>query len=254
VVWRQGDDFVGWAPEPPAWIDDGGDDTDAGFEWCYELLGTLLEDSLDGNVLADDSARSAQRATSPSLHDGDPEWGITRRPPARPTVVAAHRQLATFARTHASDSSVTTPGAAHASTAPVATTTGSSSSSSSGSPAHKSSTTDSDDARADLSVDRLPPGALLVPMILSEPVEARGGTSFGSSRSSYGPSSGSYGGSRSYGAGVVAQGSSSKRYDHASSSGGGSSGYRSYSHSSSHSSSSGSSHSSSGSTHSSHRR
>jgi hypothetical protein len=270
VVWRDGDGFVGWAPEPPAWVDDGDDGDDVGFEWCFELMGTLLEDATDGYVLTGDAVQSARQATAPSRHLAEPGVTFSRRPPARPTVVAAHTQLVAYVRAHP-DASATTAVAGHASATATAasgvsgasssSTSGSSSTSTSGSGSasgHATRVDTTEDTLADLSADHLPPAAVLVPVMMNDPVEGRAGVRFGGSSTgggSAGSSSGSFGSYGSSGSSAIAQNGGSRRFTHASSNatGGGSSGrsYRSFSGSSSHSSSSSSGHSSSSSSHSS---
>lgn len=93
VVWRADGDFVGWAPEPPIWIDDGDDDPALAFEWTFELLGTLLEDAIDGYVLTGDAAAGAAQATSSEGSAGQPGPALSRRAPARPVVNAARQGL-----------------------------------------------------------------------------------------------------------------------------------------------------------------
>lgn len=260
VVWRGGDGFVGWAAEPPAWVDDGGDDADAGFEWAYELLGTLLEnDGADSYVLTGDAALAAARATAPSGRYGEP--GVTRRPPAKPVVNEARQQLVAYLSAHPDKAALANAAAAtsgHASGSSsghaVASSGGSSSSTpSGGTTKHRK---DSDDAG--LPGVRLPGGAVIVTMMMSDPLPppVRFGT-YGRSGSVVGGGGGGgsgagWSGSPSTGSAVQSghvYGSSSAAPVHASSHSAGS-----YSHgggSSSSSSSSSSSHtsSSSGSSH-----
>jgi hypothetical protein len=175
VVWRTSDDFVGWAPEPPTWVDDGDeDDSAAAFEWCFEFLGTLLEDAVDAvdkYSLKGDAAKTASRATGRS-HSDEPGSTFSRRPPAQPAVVAARSQLVAYVRAHESEhASAETGGSQGRSTASSTTSTSTTSSSSSSSTSHQ----DSDDAKVDLAVERLPPGAMLVTMVPAD----LGGAAFG---------------------------------------------------------------------------
>ena len=93
VVWRSGGAFVGWAPEPPLWVDDGDDNADAGFDWTYEPLATLLEDVIDDFVLGGDDEAIAADATAPCRQVRGLAPPFARRAPARPVVVEARRRL-----------------------------------------------------------------------------------------------------------------------------------------------------------------
>jgi hypothetical protein len=66
VVWREGDGFVGWAPEPPDWsaVSDEVDYEDV-VDWAFTLLGTLLQDRPDQNTLSGDAEKQARSATAP---------------------------------------------------------------------------------------------------------------------------------------------------------------------------------------------
>lgn len=262
VVWREGDGFVGWAPEPPTWVDDGGDDVEAGFEWTYELLGTLLEDIPGDYVLGGDAAVTAADATAPTHRASEP--GISRRAPAKPVVNEARRQLVAYLSAHPEQSAVASAAAAaagHASSPGHASSTSGtgSTTSSSGASSHKQ---ESDDPGVVVVAMRLPPAGVLMPMMMADPALAgpagvgpaggsehfagggRSGSSGGSSfagvsmRAAHSHSTwtgGSHGGAvsssyRSGNVGAVTSGSSS----HGSSrSGGGSSGGHSSAHSSS---------------------
>jgi hypothetical protein len=66
VVWREGDGFVGWAPEPPDWtaVSDEVDYEDV-LDWAFTLLGTLLQDRPEQNTLSGDAEKQARSATAP---------------------------------------------------------------------------------------------------------------------------------------------------------------------------------------------
>jgi len=66
VAWREGDGFVGWAPEPPQWAAADDDGEDDGLDWAYTLLGTLLEPDTDQNTLSGDARKMARSGTSPA--------------------------------------------------------------------------------------------------------------------------------------------------------------------------------------------
>ena len=94
VVWRSGGEFVGWAPESPFWVDDGDDNESAGFEWNYELLGTLLDDAIEDLLLRGDDEAVAADATEPSRQIRGLAPPFDRRGPARPVVVEARQHFA----------------------------------------------------------------------------------------------------------------------------------------------------------------
>jgi hypothetical protein len=185
VVWRTSDDFVGWAPEPPMWIDDGDESVDAGFEWCFELLGTLLEDVLDGYVLTGDAAQVAQQAAAPSRHTGNTS-PFSRFAPARPVVEAARRQLVAFVQ----DRSIEVPSST--------TATANAASASPGQGSH-GATGESDDKKSSTSTEVVPPAAVILAFVPYAPVEWRGGVPFHPPARG-GPSSPSWHGTSSEGA------------------------------------------------------
>jgi hypothetical protein len=92
VVWREGDGFVGWAPEPPVWVDDGDENVAVGFEWSFELLGTLLEDAGDGvdSYSARCSRTPATAWTATCSRATRRRWRRTRRRPRVTPPDAAH--------------------------------------------------------------------------------------------------------------------------------------------------------------------
>jgi hypothetical protein len=163
VVWRTGDDFVGWAAEPPAWVDDGGENEQVGFEWTFELLGTLLEDAIDVFELAGDIAQLAADATSPVGRSG-PAPGLSRRSPAASTVHAARDRLVAYAQTHATESSPA-----------VASSTGTRSQAPAGHAASHAGAADSSSKQetADkppvVVVEPLPPPGFFMPMVGLDP-------------------------------------------------------------------------------------
>jgi hypothetical protein len=68
VVWRDGDGFVGWAPEPPDWLSMADDDVEYedGLDWVFTLLGTLLQERTDQNTLSGEAEKQARSATAPA--------------------------------------------------------------------------------------------------------------------------------------------------------------------------------------------
>ena len=256
VVWRSDDAFVGWAPEPPVWIDDGDESASAGFEWSFELLGTLLEDAadgVDGYLLTGDTAQAAARATSPSGRPDGSGPGFSKRAPAKPVVDSAHQQLVAYVSAHPNE------GLAAAATASGRSASSTASSSSGGTGSSGSHPKASDASKT----DGLPPASALVTAMMSDPTMAPVGVvrlvPYGASTgtATSGPSSAS-GGSRGATAWTASRGGSFSSSVHASSYGASSHGrsvsFSSSSSSSHHGSSGGSSsgHSSSGHSSSSH--
>jgi hypothetical protein len=101
VVWREGDGFVGWAPEPPDWLSVASDDIDYedGLDWVFTLLGTLLSNPPDQNTLSGDAARAARAATAPhASKDGS----IARREvgPSGTSIKAARAALSDYIARH----------------------------------------------------------------------------------------------------------------------------------------------------------
>jgi hypothetical protein len=97
VVWRSGEGFVGWAPEAPIWVDDGGDGLIAEFAWSFVFLGALLEPDLEPQFLEGESYVAAVASTSP-VHSTTNAYAPARpgvadgdRVPANPTVGRAVR-------------------------------------------------------------------------------------------------------------------------------------------------------------------
>jgi hypothetical protein len=100
VAWREGDGFVGWAPEPPdaeAAVDDA--DYDDMFDWVYTLLGTLTSDHTDQNTLTGAARDRAQAATAPARKAN----GAVQRQlvgPSGNSIAAAHQALGQYAAQH----------------------------------------------------------------------------------------------------------------------------------------------------------
>jgi hypothetical protein len=106
VVWREGDGFVGWAPEPPP-IDADEDDQDD-LAWTFEFAGTLFDD-IDPSVLTDSAAESARAATQAPIEGRR----AGRTGPSRGTVVAARGALGGFVAAHPSVAPSPSVGGAH---------------------------------------------------------------------------------------------------------------------------------------------
>ncbi len=96
VAWREGDGFVGWAPELPFWIAADDADDDDSLDWVYTLLGTLLDPSPDQNTLSGDARKVAQAGTT--------SHGASRQRqqvgPSGTSVAAARQILATYVAQH----------------------------------------------------------------------------------------------------------------------------------------------------------
>jgi hypothetical protein len=101
VVWRSGEGFVGWAPESPVWVDDGGDDTIAALDWSFAFLGSLLELDLSSQILEGDAREGASEATMP-VHAVQNSFGgrVTRVGPPSITVHTARAALVAYAGAH----------------------------------------------------------------------------------------------------------------------------------------------------------
>jgi hypothetical protein len=93
VVWRTGDGFVGWAPEPPPTDPDEPCDDDD-LEWTLEFEGSLYDDSVDQAALTDSAANCAYVAT----HSSGAER--SRTGPPRSAVIAARRALSDYLVAH----------------------------------------------------------------------------------------------------------------------------------------------------------
>jgi hypothetical protein len=95
VVWRTGDGFVGWAPEAPT--ADADDDAEYdNLDWVYSLLGTLMDDGTDGNLLTGEARETARNATAPGA-------GGAQRHAAAPSAAKvgdARKALSTYADLH----------------------------------------------------------------------------------------------------------------------------------------------------------
>jgi hypothetical protein len=104
VVWRVGDGFVGWAPEPPDTDPDRSNDDDDDDEllaWVFEFMGTLFDDVLNPALLTGPAAETAQAITRPSRArprvDGHRP---NRLGPSRSDVTAAREALQTYVVLH----------------------------------------------------------------------------------------------------------------------------------------------------------
>lgn len=107
VVWRAGNGFVGWAPEPPAWVDDGGD---SGLPWVFTFLASLYFPAIGDDCIGAGSPEYERVATvtrevqrpqrdSDAKATGNRKSVISRRGPGRGDVDAAKSALAAFAAT-----------------------------------------------------------------------------------------------------------------------------------------------------------
>jgi|GEM_PF-6786996 len=107
VVWRSGNGFVGWAPEPPAWVDDGGD---SGLPWVFTFLGSLYFQGIGSDCITGESPEyervaAVTREGQRPARDADAKATenrksvISHRGPGRSDVGAAKSALAAFAAT-----------------------------------------------------------------------------------------------------------------------------------------------------------
>ena len=100
VAWREGDGFVGWAPEPPDDVEAVDEaDYDDSFDWVYTLLGTLTSDHTDQDTLTGSARDRAQAATTPVRK---PNGSLQRQTvaPSGTRIAAAHQALGQYAALH----------------------------------------------------------------------------------------------------------------------------------------------------------
>jgi hypothetical protein len=108
VAWREGDGFVGWAPEPPFWIVADEADYDDSLDWVFSLVGVLLDGPCDGNLLTGDAREQARSATAPEVSKNG---AVARHQPA-PTgdgIRTARQGLADFVTKHPDAIAANTP-------------------------------------------------------------------------------------------------------------------------------------------------
>jgi hypothetical protein len=94
VIWRTGDGFAGWAPEPPPTDPDAPSDDDGDLAWTFEFEGSLYDDSVDSDVLTDSAADSAYVATH------SPGAQRSRTGPPRSAVTGARKALGDYILAH----------------------------------------------------------------------------------------------------------------------------------------------------------
>jgi hypothetical protein len=169
VVWREGDGFVGWAPEPTDGdYCQGDEDT---LSWTYELLGALFEDALDRQVLTGDAANQAAQATTasgkPARHGG----------PTAAQVGGAHSALAAYARglTPPAGKVPVIAGATAQNGAPQAGAGGGGSKSSEGKKTEGETTKVVVLRASALDDDELPPAAFLYSSLVRQPIASATG-------------------------------------------------------------------------------
>src|SRR5262249_48001722 len=86
VAWREGDGFVGWAPDAPDWVVVDDVDYEDWYDWAFTLLGTLLDRNPDQNSLSGEARDQARRSTS----QGHPREGSARRQKVGPSGNSVH--------------------------------------------------------------------------------------------------------------------------------------------------------------------
>jgi hypothetical protein len=100
VAWREGDGFVGWAPEDPddvIVLDEG--EYESWYDWTFTLIATVLDDALDRNTLSGDAQEHARRATAPG-RASDGSFPRRKVGPSGSSVAAARGALANYAVKH----------------------------------------------------------------------------------------------------------------------------------------------------------
>ena len=102
VVWRTGDGYVAWAPEPPPTDPDCDAADNDDLEWVFELIGTLLDDALDWGVLTGGAAHTASVATRRSREGRGVGHGngSSRVGPPRKAVAEARSALSSYVAAH----------------------------------------------------------------------------------------------------------------------------------------------------------
>ena len=100
VVWRSGDGFIGWAPEPPSWVDDGGEGLFAFFSWSFTLMGALFEPSLRDQCLEGEAQEIAANVTSARAIVAGPSKRFSRLGPNAERVSEARKALVTYTAQH----------------------------------------------------------------------------------------------------------------------------------------------------------
>jgi hypothetical protein len=100
VAWREGDGFVGWAPEDP-------DDVMAldeveyedWYDWTFTLIATLLDGRPDQNTLSGEAREQARRATAPG-RAADGSIPHRKVGPSGSSVAAARGALTDYVAKH----------------------------------------------------------------------------------------------------------------------------------------------------------
>jgi hypothetical protein len=159
VVWRSGGGFVGWAPEPPSWLDDGDEGVYASFDWTFVLEGALLEGDVGDQCLEGDAEDSARSATARRVIVYEPNVPrFARIGPQAKDVRDARTALLAFVHAHPELGGQ----GAHAPVAGHDTrSVGTPASSSGSSPANKKKTSETDE---------LPRAGSIVPILMREPI------------------------------------------------------------------------------------
>jgi hypothetical protein len=100
VAWREGDGFVGWAPEDPddVMVLDEVEYEDW-YDWTFTLIGTLLEDSLDQHTLSGEARDQARRATAPG-RAADGSFPRRKVGPSGSSVATARGALTDYVAKH----------------------------------------------------------------------------------------------------------------------------------------------------------
>jgi hypothetical protein len=99
VVWRMGDVYVGWAPEPPL-LDPIGEDDDL-LEWVYEFTANLFDAVLENAILGGDAADIADEATHRArTEERRGGHGPRRSGPPRTEVAGARTSLSEYLTAH----------------------------------------------------------------------------------------------------------------------------------------------------------
>lgn len=98
VLWRTGEGFVAWAPEPP--LLDLAEDEDDLLDWVFEFVGTLFEDTVDDYLLQGDAGDSADIATSKARRRERQGEAPTRVGPTKAQVTTARGALSEYVTAH----------------------------------------------------------------------------------------------------------------------------------------------------------
>jgi len=167
VVWRVGDGFVGWAPEPPS-DGDGDPGDDETLAWTFVLVGQLLDAALDDHVLTGDASATAFHATEGGRRAAGLPWTPRRVGPSTEQIADSRKALSGYVLAHPTVTSAIEVSPAPKSVASASTPSGAVASSG-------TSTSSSSGLEGHVVVEALPPGMALYEQMMHDPLLNAGG-------------------------------------------------------------------------------